>query len=235
MTITRDDLSFVDYSLPEGSTVQLSYNYNPVWVSFLPTLWVSLAAVIGCIGAVVYKKREPSEKAPITTRREKLSSPKPTTATSFEQPQSGEPMTSQRFTPENLKEFTEAYEDKKRLTAEIRSLDARAQKGKMPRRQYKVQRKAIETRLETITRNTTRLKDVLRTQSGYADLIKQLDSAEADLDEANDNIKELESQHSKGGISIESYKKDIADAQKRKDKTESTINGILLRLREKAH
>ena len=240
LTITRDGISFVDYSLPESNTLQLSYNYNPVWVSFLPTLWVSLAAVIGCVGAVVYKKRKPSEKEPIKTRREKLSAPKPTTApktttaTLPEQVKSGEPTTSQRITPENLREFTEAYDDKKRLNSEIRSLDIRAQKGKMPRRQYKVQRRAIETHLETITRNTSRLKDALRSSgSAYADLIKQLDSAEADLTDADNNIKNLESQQNKGEISIETYKKNIADYQKRKDKAESTINGILLRLREK--
>jgi chromosome segregation ATPase len=144
-------------------------------------------------------------------------------------------MTSQRITPENLREFTDAYDDKKRLNAEIRSLDARAQKGKIPRRQYKVQRRTIEIRLETLARNTSRLKDALRSSgSAYADLIKQLDSAEADLTEAEDNIKNLESQQNKGEISMENYKKSIADYQKRKDKTESTINGILLRLREKA-
>ena len=48
------------------------------------------------------------------------------------------------------------------------------------------------------------------------------------------NIKNLESQQSKGEITMETYKKNIADSQKRKDKAESTINGILLRLREKA-
>ncbi len=234
-TITRDDISFVDYSLPEGNTLQLSYNYNPVWVSFLPTLWVSLLAVIGCVGAVFYNKRKPSEK-PIKTRREKLSTSKPTRATLPEQVKSGEPMTSQRFTPENLREFTEAYDDKKRLNSEIRSLDARAQKGKIPRRQYKVQRRAIEIRLETLTRNTGKLKDALRSSgSAYADLIKQLDSAEADLAEADDDIKNLESQQSKGEISMGTFKKNIADLQKRKDKAESAINGILLRLREKAH
>ena len=167
--------------------MQLSFNYNPVWVSFLPTFWVSLLAVIGCVGAVVYKKRKPSEKEPIKTRREKISTPKPTTATSSEQVKSGEPMTSQRITPETLREFTDAYDDKKRLNAEIRSLDARAQKGKIPRRQYKVQRRAIEIRIETLTRNTNRLKDVFRSSgSAYADLIKQLDSAEADLTEAEE-------------------------------------------------
>ena len=233
LTIMEDGISWLDFSLLKSNTVQLSYNYNPVWVSFLPTLWVSLAAVIGCIGAVVYRKREPSVKTP-TTRREKGSNQK-LTATMPERVKSGGPMISQRFTPENIREFTEDYEDRKRLTAEIVSLDARAQKGKIPRRQYKVQRRAIEIRLEIITRNTTRLKDVLRSQSVYADLIKQLDSAEATLNETNGNIRNLESQHNKGEISIDAYKKNIADAQKRKDKTESTINGILLRLREKAH
>jgi chromosome segregation ATPase len=145
-------------------------------------------------------------------------------------------MTSQRITPETLREFTEAYDDKKRLNAEIRSLDTRAQKGKMPRRQYKVQRRAIEIRIENLTRTTNRLKDAFRSSgSAYADLIKQLDSAEADLTEAENNIRNLESQQSKGEISIETYKRNIADAQKHKDKAESAINGILLRLREKAH
>ena len=235
LTITKDGINYVDYGLPESSIVQLSYNYNPVWVSFRPTLWVSLAAVIGCVGAVIYKKRKPSEKEPIKTRKEKSSTPKPTKAATSEQVKSTEPMTSQRITPENLREFTDAYDDKKRLNAEIRSLDARAQKGKIPRRQYKVQRRTIEIRLETLARNTSRLKDALRSSgSAYADLIKQLDSAEADLTEAEDNIKNLESQQNKGEISMENYKKSIADYQKRKDKTESTINGILLRLREKA-
>jgi hypothetical protein len=235
LTITRDGISFVDYSLPEGNNVQLSYNYNPVWVSFLPTFWVSLIAVIGCVGAAIYQKRKPSEKEPIKTRREKWPTPKPTTAASAEQAKSTEPMSSQRITPENLREFTDAYDDKKRLNAEIRLLDARAQKGKIPRRQYKVQRKAIEIRVDSLTRNTSRLKDVFRSSgSAYADLIKQLDSAEADLAEAENNIKSLESTQSKGGISMEAYKKNIADYQKRKDKAESAINGILLRLREKA-
>jgi len=235
LTITKNEVCFVDYILPEGNTLQLSYNYNPIWVSFLPTFWVSLLAVIGCVGAVFYKKRKPIEKVPIKTRREKISPPQKVSGAPSEQAKRAEPMTGQRITTENLSEFTEAYEDRKRLKTEMRSLDARAQKGKIPRRQYKVQRRAIEIRLETITRNTNRLKDSLRTSSVYADLIKQLDSAEANLEEAENNIKNLESQHSKGEISIETYKKNTTDNQKQKDKAESAINGILLRLREKAH
>ena len=235
LTITKDGVSFVDYGLPGNNTVQFSYNYNPVWVSFLPTLWVSLLAVIGCIGAVVYKRRKPIEKETAKTRREKSSIPRHT-ITSPAQVRGAEPIAGQRITPEDVRVFTDAYEDRKRLNAEIKSLDMRAQKGKIPRRQYKVQRRAIEIRLETLSRNTSRLKEVFRSSgSAYADLMKQIDSAEANLAAADENINKLESQQVKGEISMETYKKNIADFQKQKDKAESAINGILLRLREKGH
>jgi hypothetical protein len=240
LTITREGISDVDYSLPQGNTVELSYNYNPVWVSFMPTFWLSLVAVIGCIGAVIYQRRKPGEKEPAVTRKAKVSTPKPTYVPSTAgQAKSAEPRTataaSQRITGEDIREFADSYEDKKRLNAEIRSLDLRAQKGKIPRRQYKVQRRAIETRLETLSRNTSRMKETLRhAGSAYSDLIKQLDSAEEDLVEAEDNIKNVEDQQNRGEISIEAYKRSIEDYQKRRDKAESALNGILLRLREKA-
>jgi hypothetical protein len=239
LTIIRDGISNLDYSLPQGNSVQLSYTYNPIWVSFMPTLWLSLVAVIGCVGAVIYQKRKPGEKERAVTRKATVSTPKPTSVASAGQVVSVEPRTGtatgQRITGESIREFTESYEDKKRLNAEMRSLDIRAQKGKIPRRQYKVQRRAIEVRLETLSRNTSRMKETLRSSSSaYSDLIRQLDSAEEDLAEAEDNIKNLEDQQGRGEISIEAYKRTVGDYQKRRDKAESTLNGILLRLREKA-
>jgi chromosome segregation ATPase len=113
-------------------------------------------------------------------------------------------------------------------------MDAKAQKGKIPRRQYKVQRNAIETRLEGIQRNIDRIKEIFKvTTGGFGDLVKQLDLAEADLVEAEENIKSLEARQSTGEISIEFYKENIGDYQKQRDKAEAAINGILLRLREK--
>ncbi|MCX6644013.1 MAG: hypothetical protein NT043_02230, partial [Candidatus Bathyarchaeota archaeon] len=235
LTVTRDGISYLDYSSPESNTVQLSYDYNPVWVSFRPTFWVSFLAVVGCVAAVFIRRRKPSEKEPTITRTERLPTQQPMPTTSSQQAKSVEPITGQRITTENIREFTDDYGEKKQLNAELKSLDARAQKGKIPRRQYKVQRRAIEIRLETLTRNTNRIKDVFRSSTSlYADLVKQLDAAETDLVEAEENIKKLESRQSKGEISLETYKKNIGDYQKRKDKAESTISGILLRLREKA-
>lgn len=242
LTITNSGVSYVECGLPQSNTIQVSYSYNPVWVSYMPTLWLSLVAVIGCVGAVVYQKRKPSEPVP---KKAKAATPKFTPISPEEQeettPQKTIPVSTAatqatvKLTGDSIREFTESYDDKKRLNGEIRSLDAKAQKGKIPRRQYKVQRRAVEIRLENIARSNNRMKDALRnSSSSYADLIKQLDSAEEDLNEAESNIKTLEDQHSRGEISIEAYKKDIADSQKRRDKAESTLNGILLRLREKA-
>ncbi len=143
-------------------------------------------------------------------------------------------MAGQRLTTENIRDFTDAYEEKKQLNVELKSLEARAQKGKIPRSQYKAQRKAIEIRIETINRSTDKLKDVFRNSGSlYSDIAKQLDSAEEDLTEADENIKSLESRQKTGEISLETYKESISGYQKRKEKAESTINGILLRLREK--
>ncbi len=242
LVLTGKGISFLNYLLPKSNIIQFSYTYNPIWVSFMPTFWFSFAAVIGCIGAVVYQKRKPSEKQPTTAfKKIKISSPKPAAEESTEQeeaspePRTAPAATTQRLTGENIREFAASYEDRKRLNAELRTLDQRAQKGKIPRRQYKVQRSAIENRLETLSRNNKRIKETLRSSGGvFADLIKQLDSAEEDLSEAEEDIKNLEDQQSKGEISIEAYKKDIGDYQKHRDKAESTLNGILLRLREKA-
>jgi chromosome segregation ATPase len=140
----------------------------------------------------------------------------------------------QRLTADEVREFTEAYDERKQLMAELKALDIKAQKGKIPRRQYKVQRRAIEIQLENIKRSTRKLKNILRSSSGTnANLMKQIDSSEAELVEVEKVIRDLEIRQSKGEISLEVYKRNLADYQRRKDKAEATINGILLRLREK--
>jgi len=241
LTLAGNGITYLNYIMPKSDIIQFSFTYNPIWVSFMPTFWLAFAAVIGCIGAVVYQKRKPGEKQPTAFKKVKLSTPTPIAETPTGQqaksaePRTVAPVTSQRLTSENIRDFTESYEEKKQLHAEIRSLDMKAHKGKIPRRQYKVQRGAIETRLETISRNTDRIKEILRNSGGVnSDLIKQLDAAEEDLSEAEADIKNLEDQQSRGEISIEAYKKNIGDYQKHRDKAESTLNGILLRLREKA-
>jgi hypothetical protein len=233
LTIIKNGLSYVDYLVPQQNTIQLSFDYNPVWVSLRPTFWASLLAVAGCVAVFFVRRHNPKEET-YADKTERLSTLETQPTTSAPQTKGAELKTSQYASAGNIREFIDAYEDKKQLNAELKSMDAKAQKGKIPRRQYKVQRNAIEIRLESINRNIARTKENLKgTTGGYADLIKQLDLAEEDLAEAEENIKTLESRQSTGEISLEVYKKSIGDYQKQRDKAESAINGILLRLREK--
>ena len=229
LSITHLGLSYVDYLTPEPRILQLSYNYNPIWVSFRPTFWAALLAVVGCIGAVVYRRRKPKEIT-YAERAERLENQREIAST-------GKPVqakVSQHISMGDIEEFLSDYEDRKQLQNELHSMDIRAQKGKIPRRQYKVQRQTIEIRVEGINKSIERKKSKFRSHTGvYGDLVKQLDLAEEDFAEAEDNIKNLEARQSSGEISLETYKRSIGDYQKKRDKAESAINGILLRLREK--
>src|SRR5665647_666699 len=233
LTVTKESLSYVDYLAPQQISIQLSFDYNPVWVALRPTFWALILATVGCIAFFFVQRHQPKEET-YADKTERLTKLETETTTSTTQTKGAEQKLDHNVSADAIRDFIDAYEDKKQLNAEIKSMDAKAQKGKIPRRQYKVQRSAIENRLQVINRNIQRTKENFKgTTGGYSDLVKQLDLAETDLGEAEENIKTLESRLNKGEISLEVYKRSIGDYQKQRDKAESAINGILLRLREK--
>ena len=232
LTVAEESVSYVDYLSPQQNTLQLSYSYNPTWVSFRATFWAALTAALACVGALVYRKVRPAEET-YKTRVQKLTERRRTINPEHDN-RLTEIKTGQPITADVINDFLNAYENKKALRAELAALKAKAQKGKIPRRQYKVQKQAIETRLESVNRHLERTKAVFRGSTGsYPDLVKQLDLAEEDLAAAEQNIGLLEWRQSRGEISLEAYKKTVVDYKKMRDKAESAINGILVRLREK--
>jgi hypothetical protein len=213
LSINREGVSYIDYAVPSEDVLQVTYDYNPLWLSFRPTLWMWTLAGVGCIIVAVWRRPKTSAPARIVAQK-----------------------ASAGLSPDHVRVFTEAYEEKNRLTSELQSLEARAQKGKIPRRRYKVQRRTLEVRFDALSKNIAGLKGILRSAGGvYADLIRQLDIAETEFDEVETNISTIEARHNRGELSLEAYKKLLADYQRRKEKTETTINGILLRLREEIH
>ena len=189
-----------------GFSIGLSYDYNPFWSAFRPTVWVTFLTVIGI--AVVLVLRRP--KVPTTAALGGL-----------------------RLRPEYIKSFVDTYTEKIKVTAEIDSLESKAQKGRIPRRRYKVQRKTLETKLDTLSRNLAELKERMHAGGGhYANLMRTLEVAETEINEVDANVKSIEARHSRGEISLETYRKLLGDYQRRKERVETTIDGILLRLRE---
>jgi hypothetical protein len=213
MEIKREGVSFLDHAIPSETILQVAFEYNSLWLSFRPTLWVWALATIGSIIFAIWRR----PKTPAAKK-------------------GAVPRLSAGLSPDNVRAFTEAYEERRRITRELRVLHARAQKGKIPRSYYKSQRKTLETRYSALSKNINQLKGTFRNAGGnYAQLIRQLDAAENEREKARKSIRAAEARHRTGELPIEEYKKALADYQQEKEKLEAQIDGILLRLREEIH
>ena len=209
LTYNKAGVSHVDLEIP-SEVVQTVYSYNPLWLSFRPTLWVWLLVAAGCIAVAFWKR--PKTPTP------------PETAT---------PKLSISLGSNHIRTFIDAYEEKTTITSKLSLLNERAQKGKIPRRRYKAQKRKLTTRSTVLSKEIAELKEILRGGgSNCASLVRQLDTAETELNKAETNISSVETHHRKGTISADEYKKTLAEHQQQKEKAEATINGILLRLRE---
>ena len=211
VTMNRGNISLLEDGLTSENVLQIVYEYNPLWLSFRPTLWMWALAIVGCTVAIVWKR--PVAPAGVAV-----------------------PVVAMRLRPEYIKSFIDAHEEKKKIIFDIESLENKVRKGKIPRRRYKVQRKTLETRLSTLSRNLTEFKEKMRAAGGqYVELMQQLEIAETEINEVEANIKSIESRHSRGELSLEAHRKLLSDYQRRKERADTTINGILLRLREEIH
>lgn len=208
LTINLDYASYLEGSVPPAKILQIEYAYNPLWLAFRPTLWIWALALVGCAIAVVWKRPKAAVPVQVAVAAAKLQ-------------------------PEYIKSFVRMYEEKRKILFELDSLEERARKGRIPRRRYKVQKRTFEMRLNTLDRSLAEFKERMRKAGGlYANLMRQLEIAETEINEAEANIKSIEVRHSQGTLSLEAYRKLLADYQQRKEKAQMSINGIILRLRE---
>lgn len=206
LTVNRQGVFWLD-----SFSIGITYEYDFLWLSFRPTLWMWALATVGCAIAVVWKR--PKAAISVTV-----------------------PKVAVGVRSRDIKSFVDAYEKKKKITSEFESLKIRVRKGKVPRRRYKVRRRTLETQLNALSRNLTDLKEKLRTAGGrYSDLMRRLEVAETEISGVEANIESVEARHRRGELSLGAHRKLLADYERRKDKAETTINEILIRLREEIH
>jgi len=203
LTINRQGVFSLD-----SFSVGITYEYDLLWLSFRPTLWMWALATVGCAIAVVWKR----PKAAISVTAPKVAV---------------------GVRSRDIKSFVDAYEKKKKILLDFESLKIRVRKGKVPRRRYKVRRRTLEMQLDALSRSLTDLKEKLRGAGGrYRDLMRRLEVAETEISGVEANIESIEARHRRGELSLGAYRKLLADYEGRKDKAETTINEILMRLRE---
>lgn len=212
LTMNVADISPLESLFASTNALQVTYEYNPLWLAFRPTLWMWAIALVGCSVFAIWKRPKALERIPTM----------PVVVTA-------------KLRPEDVKSFISAYDEKRKITLDLESLESRVQKGRIPRRRYKVQRKTFETRLNSLSRTTNESKEKMLAAGGqYAELMRQLEIAETETNEVEANIKSIEARHSRGELSLEAYRKFLVDYQRRGEKANTTIDGILLRLREES-
>jgi hypothetical protein len=212
LSIKKERVSYVDSTVPSEDLVPITFDYNPLWIAFRPTSWTWVIVIVGVVIVALWTRPRTKSAAP------KIKVAKVTPGASL--------------SPEHIKNFIEAYEEKTKIAQELRSLDARAQHGRIPRRRYKVQRRSLEGRAETVSQTITQIKEIFGSVGGsYADIARQIDSAEVELNEVELNLQTLEVQHETSEISLSDYRKELTDLERRKEKAATKVDGLLLRLR----
>jgi hypothetical protein len=201
----QDTLSFVfsDVTPSQNLDFSVNYKYLVVWGSFYPTIWVGILAIAAA--AIIFF----------------WGTPKSISAPTIVVPS------------KDIKSFVDAYEEKTRIESELESLEERLHKGKIPRRRYKVRKKMLDGRLSTVSRSLVSLRDAIRAAgSKYANMMRQIEVAEAKLEGAERDLKRLESRYRRSEVSKGAYTKLLEEYQSRIEEAEATIDGVLLRLRE---
>jgi hypothetical protein len=202
---TEDGLSFSfsDVIPSADLNFEINYKYDVFWASFYPTIWMGIIAVVA--SAFLFFRVAPQTLSVSTIQV-------PST---------------------ELKSFVESYEEKATIREELESLEERLRKGKIPRRRYKVRKKMLDSRLATVSRTLATLSDKIRgAGSKYANMMRQIEVAEANLEGAERDMQRVKARYMRGEVSKGAYGKLLEEYQDRIEAAEATIDGVLLRLRE---
>jgi hypothetical protein len=185
----------------------ISYEHSALWASFYPTVWVGLLAAMISAAVLIWRR-----------------TPRPTTA----------PMTP--VSTEALRSFVDAYDEKAKISAELESIDDLLHKGRMTRRRYKIRKKTLDGRLSVLSRELTSLREEIG-EAGprYANIMGQVEVAEALLEGAKRDLRRAEARYRSGSISKSAYRKLISEYDERRKRARTTIQGVLLRIREELH
>jgi len=191
-----------------GTMVDFTYHRSALWDSFRPTLWIGTFVFVIVALVAVRRVYRPSAVAPISTAVVTIRA-------------------------DDLRSFVTNYDERRRLLKEALSLESAAQKGKIPRRQYKVRKMTIDGRLASLSRDLVALRDKLRTAGPrYVELMRQLEIAETELQGAEAEIDRAEVRYRRGDLSAQAYHNVLETSYRRRDRAQTTMDGVLLRLRE---
>lgn len=204
-SVFQETITYVFYNVTSfhDFDFDLTFGYVTFWASFRPTLWMGILIAVVCAAVFLWQTPKPPP-APII--------PVPT---------------------EILRGFVDSYKEKRRLLLELESTEQQVRKRKISRRRYKVRRRGLESRVSVLSRELTGLREKIRKAGPrYANTMRQIEAAETELEGAEAAIRRIEIRYRRRELSTETYRRLLAEYNRRREKAKTTIDGVLLRLRE---
>ncbi|MEM2082679.1 MAG: hypothetical protein QXK34_02945, partial [Candidatus Bathyarchaeia archaeon] len=184
--------------------VRLEYSFNPFWSALKPMGWIFAIEAIA-LGAVAVG---------ISKRGAR--------------PKAG-PLA------ELLRKFVGLYGEKNALRLDLKRMEEELLRGGIGKNEYKRRRKAAEERIEEIERALVPVKDGLKKgDPRYAELIRGIEKAEAEIEAAKASESQLRAQYRSGRISKDVYNSLLSASKKRGEKAEKEIEAALISLRGEA-
>lgn len=200
----QETLTFTEHNATEFDelSLDLRYKYGVLWASFRPTVWTGLLTSL--LGTLLYMRRPPKPTVPTV--------PVPV---------------------ETLRDFIKKYEEKRRIIQNIEVMERQVRRGKLPRRRYKVRRDSLERRLSRLQKDLDSLrKEVESVSRRYSELMRDLEVAEAELETVKASLERLRARYRRREISSEAYNRLLEEYNRRRERAESTIDEVILRLEE---
>jgi hypothetical protein len=202
----QETMSFTFFNVMPSDNLnfEINYEYTVFWGSFYPTIWVGILVVLASVTVLFWGTKKPISTVPTI-----------------------------KVPSKDLRSFVDSYEEKMRIRSELKSLESRLRKGKIPRRRFKVRKKMLESRLSTVSRNLFSLRENIKAAgSRYANMMRQIEVAETNLESAEMDIQRVKNRYKRGEVSKGAYRKLMEEYDGRIEEAETSIDGTLLRLRE---
>jgi len=202
--IFREELVFFLYNVTSFHDLGFSvtYRYLVFWASFHPMLFAGIF-VLALFG-ITFLWRAPRPPVPVIP-----------------------------VSMDVLRGFVDAYEEKRKVRLELETIEEQARRGKIPRRRYRVRRRTLEGRLSTLARDLADLREKMQ-EAGpkYAGIIRMIEVAETELDGLEESIRRITFRRQRKELSLETYRRLLGEYHRKRERAKTTIDGLLLRLRE---
>jgi len=187
-------------------TITLKYQYFILWIIFRPALWAGTAVAIFAVIFFARRASKPSAEVVAATAP---------------------------FSPDLLRRFLNRCDERRRLQLELETMESQVEKGKISRRNYRMRKNSIDDHLSRLQKDLSELRKKIAAASGqYSERIKQLETAEAEIETLKKDIEIADARFLRREITAEAHRKMLDEYNRMKERAENTIEETLLRLRE---